>query len=65
MEDSREAHKAIITRLAGDLRCERYCTCMLMHIGRPISPSPTHPPKPYNLPCHIESQNLLIIFTDV
>lgn len=26
VEDSREAHEAIITRLIGYLRCERYCT---------------------------------------
>lgn len=44
VKDSSEAHQAIIKRLGGDLRCERYCTQMLMHIDRPILPSPTHSP---------------------
>lgn len=34
VKDSSEAHQAIIKRLGGDLRCERYCTQMLMHIDQ-------------------------------
>lgn len=42
VEDSREAHQAIITRLGGDLRCERYRTWMLMHTGLSFSCSLKH-----------------------
>lgn len=58
-EDIKVAHQAIITRLEGDLRCER--SWMLMHRHKPILPSSTHfQTKPGNLLWHIERQRWLV-----
>lgn len=51
-EESAAAHQAIITRLRGDLRCERYSA--RMHLGRSIQP-------PQSLP-HIQTQSHIIYF---
>lgn len=67
VKDGKEAHQAIITRLK-DLRCERWCTRMLMHIGgqsRPLRLTRPHAnTKPCNLLWLIERQGWLVVFTD-